>query len=248
MATAVQLIVKYALWLYLFCAVGALLYLRAAAQARRERDRALFTLEREMASSRTLRYLLVALLFLMAGGSVFAVERYVAPALESSEPQEIAEVPTVFLISTPTSAFLPPTVTPTATATTRPRPTRTPAPTASPTVAPTPVPQPPPCPNPGARIISPGVNARLSGLVPIRGSAYAADFQFYKVEFASTSNLDHWSSISEVHRNQVSDGVLDVWNTDLLPPGDYILRLTIVDITGNYPPQNICEVPVTIVR
>jgi hypothetical protein len=85
-------------------------------------------------------------------------------------------------------------------------------------------------------------------VVEIRGSAYAPDFWFYKVEFGVAPNPDHWSSISEVHHEQVTNGVLDVWNTDLLPPGDYILRLTIVDITGNYPPQNICEVPVTIVR
>jgi hypothetical protein len=92
------------------------------------------------------------------------------------------------------------------------------------------------------------VNAQISGIVPIRGSAYAPDFQFYKVEIGVAPDPQSWSSISDIHPNQVSDGTLDVLNTDLLPAGNYVLRLTVVDVTGNYPPQNVCEVPVRIVH
>lgn len=254
MAIAVQLIARYALWLYAFCAIGALLYLRAAVQARRERERALFTLEREVASSRALRSILVAFLFALAAGSVFAVVRYVAPLMGSSEPEEVAMVPTTLLLPTPTSAFIPATVTPTSTATARLRPTRRPLPLTTPTATKTPAPPPPPCPNPGARIVSPGVNARLSGVVQIRGSAYDPNFQFYKLEWAPAADPENVHVITTtenpdgLYHTPVRNGVLSSWNTDAVPEGTHILRLTIVDVTGNYPPENICEVPVTIAR
>ncbi len=254
MATAVQLIVKYALWLYVFCALGALLYLRAALQARRERDRALFTLEREVASSRSVRSLIVAFVFVLGAGSVFAVERYVAPLVESSESEEVAMVTTSLFIPTPTSAAPTATVAPTPTKTLRPRPTRQLPPPASPTPTGTPVPPPPRCPNPGARIVSPGLNARLSGVVQILGSASVPNFQFYKLEWAPADNPKDVHVITTadnpdgLHYAPVTNGVLTTWNTEPVPPGAHILRLTIVDITGNYPPENICEVPVTVVR
>jgi hypothetical protein len=248
MTVVANLIVTYAPWIYAFCAIGALLYLRAVWLARRERRRALFTLEREVAGERALRSFFMMMLFVFAAGAIYGVETYLVPRL----PQSIATpdvVPTLLLQPTPTASYIPPTETPTPTATAVSRPTR---PIVTPPITPTPtntVPPPPPrCPNPGARIIYPGVNARLSGIVPIRGSAYAPDFQFYKVEVGIAPDPQQWSSISEIHRTQVSDGILDVWNTDLLPNGDYILKLTIVDITGNYPPNNICEVPVKIVH
>lgn len=81
----------------------------------------------------------------------------------------------------------------------------------------------------------------------IVGTANVPRFQFYKVEFASAQSPEKWNSISpELHKQPVEAGTLEVWNTDLLPEGGYILRLTVVDITGNYPTP--CEVPVTIER
>jgi hypothetical protein len=199
-----------------------------------------------MAAERALRSFFIMMLFVLAASAVYGVETYLVPRLPQSTAT-VEAVPTPLLQPTPTASFVPPTETPTGTPT--PRPTRrVPTPSVTPTVTNTLPPPPPRCPNPGARIIFPGVNARLSGIVPIRGSAYAADFQFYKVEFGIAPNPPQWNSISDIHRGQVSDGILDVWNTDLLPTGDYILKLTVVDITGNYPPNYICEVPVRIIH
>jgi tetratricopeptide (TPR) repeat protein len=88
----------------------------------------------------------------------------------------------------------------------------------------------------GYAITSPVPNAQLSGRVAIRGTATLPDFQFYKVEYGIGRNPGHWSSIGEVVREPVIDGELIIWDTTSLPPGEYVIRLTVVDTTGNYPP------------
>ena len=40
---------------------------------------------------------------------------------------------------------------------------------------------------------------------------------------------------SDVHRTAVVNGALDVWDTTGIPDGTYTLRLTVVDIRGNFP-------------
>ncbi len=258
MTVVVDLIARYARWMYVICAIGVLLYARAVWVSWRERRRALFTLEREMAGERAVHSLFAMVMFGLAAGALYGVQTYILPRL----PQplvSVAATPTVLLLPSPTPSYVAPTATtapattvpaqstPT-TAPTRARPSPTPLPARTATPAPPPAPPPARCANPGARITSPGVNARLSGNIAVLGSAHAPDFQFYKVEIGAGSHPQAWSSISNVHRAQVSDGTLDVWNTDAVPAGDYVLKLTVVDVTGNYPPQNICEVPVKVVH
>jgi tetratricopeptide (TPR) repeat protein len=98
----------------------------------------------------------------------------------------------------------------------------------------------------GYAITSPIPNERLSGNVEIRGTATVPDFQFYKVEYGLGKNPDQWFSIGTVRTDPVIDGVLANWIVNGLPSGEYVLRLTVVDKTGNYPPPY--EVPVTIGR
>ncbi len=246
MADAIQLIVDYAIWLYVLCGLGVLIYLRSILRARRERKTALFTLEREAASSRAARSLLGVFVFISLAGSVYFVEEMLAPRLpKTMEQDDETAIETVFLI-TPTSDV--PTATPVP-----PTPTPEPSPTATRRVFPTRAPSPTPTPAPiaacsnVAQITSPRVGAVLSGQVSIYGTAAAPDFNFYKVEYHRVGEpQDAWHSISEVHRNQVADGLLDTWNVSGFPAGEYRLKLTVVDITGNYPPQYRCEVPVTV--
>jgi hypothetical protein len=127
-------------------------------------------------------------------------------------------------------------VTPTPTRTpipTRPRPTA-PPPTSTPT-APA-VPPPPLCPRPDICISSPGPDAIISGQVTIRGTANIEAFQFYKVEYGMGEVPPQWNSIGDVKRERVVDGTLVVWDTSGFPEGSYFLRLTVVDLTGNFPP------------
>jgi hypothetical protein len=78
----------------------------------------------------------------------------------------------------------------------------------------------------------------VRGKVSINGSATIANFQFYKVEFAPGNNpadTSFHNMASDVHRSPVVNGLLDVWDTTGLPDGPYSLRLTVVDIRGNFP-------------
>ena len=82
------------------------------------------------------------------------------------------------------------------------------------------------------------------GRIEVYGTADIPNFQFYKVEFASLEQPDKWNSIAPPHESAVAEAVLEVWDASALPDGEYILRLTVVDKTGNYPPPT--EVRVSI--
>jgi len=87
----------------------------------------------------------------------------------------------------------------------------------------------------------------LEGVVEIWGTVDMADFWYYKVEFAVGANPAegdwHWIGRGE---GRTINGYLATWNTSGLSPGVYSLRLVVVDITGNYPPMNICQLEVFI--
>jgi len=134
----------------------------------------------------------------------------------------------------------PPTPTPTPVATETPVPTPT-LTTPTPTVTPTP-PLLPQCPNPQARLTYPTVDAVLTGVVRIRGSAAIANFAYYKLEFRA-EGAPAWSLLQRFEE-PVTEGVLALWDVSPLSPGPYWLRLVVVDATGNYPEP--CQVRVII--
>jgi len=84
-----------------------------------------------------------------------------------------------------------------------------------------------------AIITSPRDGAVVRGTVSIIGTATHPDFWKYEVFFAPEPTED-WHSVSTFHENQVTDGLLDTWNTTLVPDGVYSLRLRVVRRDGNY--------------
>lgn len=86
-----------------------------------------------------------------------------------------------------------------------------------------------------AVITEPASNAVLRETVQIVGSADYPSFQFYIVEFAPEPNTgNQWQIIGEIHEQPVINGVLETWNTALVPDGSYTLRLRVVRLDGNY--------------
>ncbi len=78
----------------------------------------------------------------------------------------------------------------------------------------------------------------VRGRLAISGSASIPNFQFYKVEYApgvNPADSSFRSIAPDVHRNEVKSGQLEVWDTTTVPDGAYVLRLTVVDIRGNFP-------------
>jgi hypothetical protein len=93
-------------------------------------------------------------------------------------------------------------------------------------------------------ITSPAREETVSGTIQILGTARHERFQFYKLEYAGPGTQGYTWLGDSVHRQPVTYGVLDTLDTTRLPNGAYRLRLTVVDATGNYPPQ--CELPITV--
>ncbi|MGQ9594545.1 MAG: hypothetical protein ACUVXH_08460 [Anaerolineae bacterium] len=242
MAVLVQFLADHAAWFYGLCAVLALLFLRVAWSARRERLQAIFTLEKEAAVKREGRLLWVALGLFAFLALIFSLERYVAPSLVL--PTEPAATPTLLFLPTPSATPAPPTSTPTATAT-RLRPTRPALPTPTETPTPRPVAPPPQCPNPAARITAPGAGATVSGVVQFTGTANVENFQYYKLELGVGPSPTEWAFLFS-KETPVVDGPLGSWDSAAVPPGTYTIRLVVVDRTGNYPPP--CQVTLQVVR
>jgi hypothetical protein len=86
-----------------------------------------------------------------------------------------------------------------------------------------------------AIINNPASNAVIRGTVQIVGSTDHPSFQFYSVEFSPepiTGN--QWQIIGAIHNAPVINGVLETWDTTLVPDGSYTLRLRTVRLDGNY--------------
>ena len=98
---------------------------------------------------------------------------------------------------------------------------------------PPPAVQGPRCADPRAVISSPGINAAVSGMVPIVGTAAHPQFQYYKLEYGAGPTPSVWSYFDGGDR-AVQGGRLGTLNASALAPGTYAIRVVVVDKTGNF--------------
>lgn len=233
MTIIVKLIADNAIWLYLFLVLVAFLFMRAYMVARRERENAIFTLERESATGRMMQATTGLVIAFFVIGGVF----YVSQILVTETPlPEVTPTPTVLVVLPPSPTPPPLLPTPTLTPTSTPRPQPTPAPLIE-TITPEPTQPavaPPACPNPGVRLSEPGDGAAVSGVIQLVGSANVPDFEYYKFEFRGNGFGD-WTFIQRFN-TPISGGILGAWDTRSVASGEYQFRLVVVDHTGNYPP------------
>jgi len=238
---AIDLINRYSLWLYAICGVIILAYLRTFLLSGRERAGTIFSLEREIGARRQARALWSIGGVLAVMVAIAALRLYVIPSIDFEKMPEPTEPTPFAFFPTPE----PPTPTPTRvtpTPTTRALPTlrrRTPTPTLEPTTVPTLA-----CPNAHARITYPFFGMSIKGVVEVMGSADIPGFQFYKIEYGAGEKPGQWSSIGDIHEQPVTDGLLGNWDVSSFPAGVYILRVTVVDGTGNFPPP--CDIQVIV--
>ena len=228
-ATILSLINAYALWLYAAGGIAFLYVLYELWAAKRHLSETIFSLEKEFASAREKRAR-TGMAIVVSVLALLTVIRFGVVPAQPSIPKPIP-TRTRLVIELPT----PEPITPTPTLTripTRPRPTPS-TPTETPTTTPPPA---PPCPQVGTCIVSPVASQVLSGEVIIRGAATTGAFQFFKVEYGVGETPAQWHSIGDVQDTPIVDGVLKVWNTSGFPDGVYTLRLTVVDISGNFGP------------
>lgn len=105
-----------------------------------------------------------------------------------------------------------------------------------------------PFPAGSAAITSPVAGAVVNGVVTIVGTATLPSnppygFQFYKVEWGAGTNPQTFNTISTTYLKPVANDVLDRWDTTGLPDGQYLIRLSVVDTTGNF---TTASVPVIV--
>jgi len=238
-----RLIARYAVWIYILCALFMVLYLRAALTARREGSQALFSLEREASARRIYRSsgMIIMLLAIVVG--VYALSHYV----DLPEP----ETSPVF-VSTPVTEEATPTLpasmltleaemstaAPTATQT---RATRSPALTA-PLATPTPPVVAANCPQPNVNLFQPGQNQVINEGIQVRGTANKDNFDRYEFKFQSRDIQDEWHWVQTFYA-PVENGDLGWWPTSHLPDGNYRFMLIAIDKSGN---SQECVVPVAI--
>jgi hypothetical protein len=207
-------------WIYVILGFGALIFLRRFYLAWQELRGAGFGLERENAQSRLSQATGVLVLILSLVVVEFVLVSFVAPTIPGATP---LLTPTLDLFATP-SATLGAT---------------TPLPGGGQPVSTAALPG-AGGPNviagciPGQiEIITPTMNAEISGLVVITGTVNIENFGFYKYE---TKNPDpsqlNWLTIQAGNEPVPGVGTLGFWDTRRLPPGDYLLRLVVVDNQG----------------
>lgn len=236
-ALLVDLLNQYIIWVYIFCLVLVLWHARTYWEARRDRANTIYTIEREVASGREGRAMTNIGLILGLAVVATAAKYYVLPTLPIE--QIVSPTPT-FTLSVPTRE---PTRAPTAapaTTTPRPRPTLIVLPTAElPTATPPPVVR---CSDPNTCISSPTDNATVEGRITISGTANHGQFQFYKVEYGLGQDPAAWHVINDIHKAPVLDGALEAFDTTAVPNGVYTLKLTVVDVTSNFPPPHLVRI------
>ncbi|MGL4648070.1 MAG: SH3 domain-containing protein, partial [Caldilineaceae bacterium] len=121
-------------------------------------------------------------------------------------------------------------------------PTATPPPAVEPTVAPAaPAIAAASCADLRSVISSPGQGQTVSGLVPIVGSASHEAFASYKLEAGPPGAAMAFIGSGNTIVQGGSLGTVDSLN---FANGPLLVRLTVIDQTGNYPPP--CEVTITV--
>ena len=174
---------------------------------------AAFGLEKESAQLRLNRSaaLLVVLLFL--GTAEFGLVSFIIPSMPNANPLPTA---TLDLLASPTTTISPAEE------------------SAVPAVQETPL--------PGTAIVQAGCvpevlmitypenNTTVSGIIEIEGTVNIPDFGFYKFEISSP-NSSTWLTIQAGDAPK-SDEMLGFWDTTQLDPGNYSLRLVVIDNQG----------------
>lgn len=87
-------------------------------------------------------------------------------------------------------------------------------------------------------ITAPVTYAAVRGLVEVRGTALLTSaapnsFDYYRLEYSRVDDSGQFIFEGEkLGTIPVADGLLDMWNTDLVPNGTYVIRLTVASRTG----------------
>jgi hypothetical protein len=222
MAEFLKFVSTYEVLIYIVLAIGALFSFRWLFRSWSEWRVAVFSLEREFSSRRLSRSVLISALIVI----LFCIEFFVASFVVPGLPADFfLTTPTLDLISTPTGTLSPELLTQIAD---QPQ-------AVQPNAA--------GCTPGQIELIIPEAGAEIKGAIELTGTVNIPNFGFYKYEIAP-SGSDTWATIA-AGRTTVTEGSLGRWDTTALTPGDYLLRLVVVDNQGTI--LTPCVVPVQVI-
>lgn len=222
MVAFLKFISTYEALIYIVLAIGALFSFRWLFRSWNEWRVAVFSLEREFSSRRLGRSALISILIVIFFCIEFFAVSFIVPGLPSDF---FLATPTLDLISTPTGTLSPELLTQIAG---QPQ-------AAQPNAA--------GCTPGQLELTFPEAGDEIKGVVELTGTVNIPNFGFYKYEIAP-SGSDSWATIA-AGRVAVIQGSLGRWDTTALTPGDYQLRLVVVDNQGTI--LTPCIVPVQVI-
>lgn len=226
-------LVDYQLWIYAILGILALIYLTRLISAWRERYATIFGLEREDAQRRLNASLAVFILLILLIAAEFVLVTFVIP-----------EWPLVMLTPTPTAAAAEEEellITP-------------PASSSGLVIASTPQGA---SANPSAVSVSSGcIPGQLEWLAPVSGDVISGsytleatvnlqDMAFYNWAFSPVADQENWQTLSAGNL-PVLEGELGLWATTQVANGDYVLRLTVYDLSNRELPS--CDVFIRVLN
>lgn len=214
---------SYEVLIYILLAIAGLFALRWLWRSWQDWRIAVFSLEREFSARRLGRSAAISILILILFCAEFFMASFVIPGLPSDF---FVTTPTLDLISTPTGTFSPEMMTQFA---------NLPQGTAVVNAA--------GCVPNQIDMTFPQPGDEIRGVIELIGTVNIVNFGFFKYEVAPAGS-DTWATIS-AGRSVVNEGSLGRWGTTALTPGDYQLRLVVIDNQGEILPA--CVVPVRVV-
>lgn len=225
MEDALLFIEEQQTWIYLFFGVFAVIYLKATRDAASELRASMYGLERERSLGKLRRSAALMTVSLAVILTTFVLATYAGPAVPAADRP--TPLPTVSLLATAEITLAvqggePATAIPLS---------QDDLDGAG-------------CANTSATLTSPVEGASLQDSVDILGTADIPNFSFYKYEYRSTQPGSVWRTIS-AGTTPVIEEKLGTWDTSLLIPGDYALRLVVTDTGGNAPLPCVIRVTVT---
>jgi hypothetical protein len=224
MGTVFRFLANYEGLIYILLALGALFTVRQIIRSWYEVREAVFGLEREYA----VRRLSQAIALTVFIGALFMLELIVASFLAPA-------LPSAGNLATPTLDMIQNSGEPSLSE-------PSPAGTGFPPSNPLPETLGNGCIPGQLTFTSPNPGQEVSGTVTLEGTANIENFGFYKYEVAPQGS-DAWATIS-AGRGIVINGELGLWDTSVLNPGDYALRLVATDNQGES--TTPCMIPVRI--
>jgi hypothetical protein len=223
MVPILRFFVLYAPFVYGALVVGILLASRGLSRSLREKRKAVFGLEQEIAMNRVRQSLAILLVIILLVAGEVILQSFLVPNLPGVTA---LSTPTLNLLAVPTTTLSPELLASLGSAT-------APVPSTSEATG---------CIPGQISITSPKPNDTISGDVVLKGTASIPNFGYYKYEFSVLGSAN-WSTINAA-RVAVQDSDLGHWDTSQLLTGDYLLRLVVTDNQDNALPA--CVVPVHV--